>query len=93
MATNNKIKLVNGFGDDTTRDIEFAGLDSDCAVLDPNTLRTRIKALNSDTSAFDAFYISDGGASFTSVVAASIFKITENDINLHVTEGGANNGD
>lgn len=86
MATNNKIKLVNSFGDDTTRDIEFAGLDSDCAVLTPNVLRQRIKDLNSVTSAFEAFYISDGGASFTAVTAATITKITETDINLHTGE-------
>lgn len=86
MATNNKIKIVGTFGDDTTRDIEFSGFDSDCAVLTPNTLRQRVKDLNSDTSAFDAFYISDGGASFTAITAATIYKVTETDINLHVSE-------
>lgn len=86
MATNNKIKIVNSFADDTTRDIEFSGFDSDCAVLTPNTLRQRIKDLNSDTSAFDAFYISDSGASCVGITAASIYKVTETDINLHVGE-------
>jgi hypothetical protein len=86
MANTNKIKIVNGFADETTRDIEFVGFDSDCAVLTPNTLRSRIQNLNSDTSAFNAFYLSDGGQSFTGVVGATITKIKETDINLKVSE-------
>ncbi len=86
MATNNKIKIVNSFADDTTRDIEFSGFDSDCAVLNAATLKARIAAVNSDTSTFDAFYLSDGGQTFTAITGATITKITENEINLNVGE-------
>lgn len=86
MATTNKIKLVNTFADETTRDFELEGFDSDCAVLTPATLKQRIAALNSDTTAFSAFYLSDGGATFDKITGATISKQSETDIPLHTGE-------
>ena len=82
MATTNKIKLTNKFADETTRNIEFAGFDSDAAVLTASTLKTRINNLNTDTTAISPFYLSDDGASFTGITGATIVIDNETEIAL-----------
>lgn len=78
----NKIKLVSSFADETTRSVEFSGFDDGDAVLTPNTLRGRIQDVNSDTSAFASYYLSDDGATFTAITGATIIENSETEIAL-----------
>ena len=82
MATTNKVKLTSMFADETTRNIEFVGFDSDAAVMTASTLKARINNLNTDTGAFAAYYLSDDGASFTGITGATIVIDNETEIAL-----------
>lgn len=82
MATTiGEIKITNSFADDTTRDLKFTGLDPTSAAF--TDAKTRIKAFN--PSAIAGVYLSDGGASYTGITAATLTKITENPYNLNDT--------
>ena len=82
MASSAKIKMQMSFADDTTRDIEISPLDPTSAAV--TNAKTNIKAL--DVADFGGKYISEGGATCTGVAAATVVKVTETDINLHVSE-------
>lgn len=73
------IKLTTGFADETTRDLELGPVDSDTAVAD--TIRARVKAFDPDD--VKNLYVSDGGASCTGIIAASIITTNEREINLN----------
>ena len=79
MASTVKFKIQNQFEDDTTRDLEFGPFAQD--AINSETLRTNIK--NFDVDAIKNYYLSDDGASFTGIAAATITELNERDIPLH----------
>ncbi|MBQ7705054.1 MAG: hypothetical protein IJT73_06490 [Selenomonadaceae bacterium] len=84
MASSATVKLRFGFADDTDRPFELGGFDSDAAVVNATTLKTRVKAL--DPATFAGKFISEGGATCTGITAATISKVTETEINLKASE-------
>lgn len=82
MASTAKIKLQFNYTDDSTRDLEISPLDPTSAAI--LNAKTNIKAF--DTAAVASSFISEGGASCTGIGAATIVKVTENEINLNVSE-------
>lgn len=81
MASTATVKLNFGFADDTDRKFELGGFDSDAAVADADTLREKVKAF--DPATLDGAFISEGGATCTGILAATIVKLSENEINLN----------
>ena len=79
MAKIGSIKLVNQFADDSTRAIELSPIDvtSDAFV----NAKTNIKAINPSTIA--GIYLSEDGASYTGVAAATLVEIETTDFNLN----------
>ena len=82
MATFGEVKITNSFADDTTRDIKFSGIDPTSAAF--TGAKSRIKAF--DPSAIANLYLSDGGASYTGITAATLVEVTETPFNLNATE-------
>lgn len=78
MATGT-IKIVNQFADDTTRAIEFTGIDPESSAF--TQAKSRIKAF--DPSSIANIYLSDGGASYTGITAATLVEVTETNFNLN----------
>lgn len=82
MATSLKLKMA--FADETARDIVFEPFAANAAAI--TNAKANIKALNTNPSAIATLYLSDGGANFTGVSAATITVETENEINLNGDE-------
>lgn len=82
MASTGKIKMVAQFADDTNREIELQPFAPTAAAI--TNAKTNIKAF--DPQSVKNLYISESGASCTGIVAATVTKITETDINLNVSE-------
>lgn len=82
MSANGTIKITNAFADDTTRQIEFSGIDPESAAF--TGAKARIKAF--DPSTIASVYLSDGGASYTGITAATLTEVTERIFNLNDTE-------
>ena len=76
-----EVKLTFNFGDDTTRDLRIGPFDTDAAVVQANTLRTNVKAF--DTQAVKNAFVSETGASCTGISGATIFETSETEINLN----------
>ena len=79
MAKIGSIKLVNQFADDSTRAIELSPIDvtSDAFI----NAKTNIKAI--DPSTIAGIYLSEDGASYTGVAAATLVEIETTDFNLN----------
>lgn len=82
MATTGSIKIVNQFADDSTRNIEFSGLDPNSEAF--TGAKARIKAF--DPTTISGIYLSDSGASYTGIVGATLTQITEREFNLNDVE-------
>ena len=82
MATNGTIKITNSFADDSTRSIEFSGIDPNSAAF--TGAKARIKAF--DPTPIANLYVSDGGASYTGITAATLVETTETEFNLNDAE-------
>ena len=70
------IKLTNTFADETTRDLEMGPFNP--AKLDKEEIRTKVK--NFDASKVAGIYVSESGANFTKISAASIIVTDEREI-------------
>ena len=77
-----KIKLNFGFADDTERPIEIGPFAPTAGAV--TNAKTNIKAF--DPADVAGLYLSDGGASCTGIVGATITKVSETEINLNVSE-------
>lgn len=82
MAAKSYIKLTNSFADDTTRSLEIGPLASDSAAV--TNVKTNINAVNQNLSDIEDLYLSDSGAKFTGITAASVVTSSEREINLNV---------
>lgn len=82
MASSAKIKMQMSFADDTTMDVEISPLDPTSTAI--TNAKTNIKAF--DPASVQGVLISEGGATCTGIAAATVTKVTETDINLHVGE-------
>ena len=82
MAAKSYIKLTNSFADDTTRSLEIGPLASDSAAV--TNVKTNINTVNQNLSDIEDLYLSDGGAKFTGITAASVVTSSEREINLNV---------
>ena len=82
MAKVGSIKLVNQFADDSTRAVELGPIDvtSDAFV----NAKANIKAI--DPSTIASVYLSDNGASYTGVAAATLVEIETTEYNLNAVE-------
>lgn len=78
MATGT-IKITNAFADDTTRSIEFSGIDPESAAF--TGAKARIKAF--DPSSIANLYLSENGASYTAITAATLVEVEERIFNLN----------
>ena len=78
VVTKTKVKLTNQFADDSTVSIEFPNVDSGLTV---EQLRTNVKAI--DAAAISDTYVSDAGAAFTNVKAATYTTVADEEINLN----------
>ena len=83
MAGKAIIELTNSFADETTRKLELGPFDTDAAVAHSMALKANVAAVNSDVSVIASTYLSEGGASFTGITAASITITNEREINLN----------
>ena len=81
MAAQTEIKLTFNFEDETTRDIKLGPFDTDAAVVSANTLRTNVKAF--DTQAVKNAFVSETGASCMGIGGATIYQVSETEINLN----------
>lgn len=81
MVKTAELKIKNGFADDSARDLKFP-LNPDTVNIE--TIRANAKAFNPAPIA--NIYISEGGASCTGIVGATLFETEENEINLNVSE-------
>lgn len=79
MAKIGSIKLVNQFADDSTRAIELGPIDVTSASF--INAKTNIKAI--DPSAIASIYLSEEGASYTGVAAATLTEIETTEFNLN----------
>lgn len=80
--TTGEIKITNSFADDTTRDVKFTGLDPNSDAF--KNAKTNIKAFS--PAAIATAYLSDGGASYTGITAATLTEITRDPFNLNDSE-------
>lgn len=77
------IELTNTFADETTRKLEIGPFDTDAGVAHSLALKANIASVNSDAAVIGATYLSNGGASFVSISAATITVTDEREINLN----------
>ena len=82
MAAKSYIKLTNSFADDTTRSLEIGPLASDSAAV--TNVKTNINTVNQNLSDIEDLYLSESGAKFTGITAASVVTSSEREINLNV---------
>ena len=80
MAKTVKLKIKNAFADDTDRNLEFP-INPETGI---ETVRTNVKAF--DPADVAGIYISEGSATCTGIVAATVLETEESEINLNVTE-------
>ena len=82
MASTGKIKVNFGFGDETARQVEIGPFAVDAAAI--TNAKANIKAF--DPATVQGLYLSDGGATCTGVVSATVVTTEDTEINLNVTE-------
>lgn len=81
MATS-ELKLKFGYEDETTRDIKIGPFATDAAAI--SGAKANIMAFNAnDVGSVAGLLLSDGGASCTGIVAASIVTVNKTEINLN----------
>lgn len=82
MAAVTTLKLTYGFADETKRDVKIEPFDPE--TFNKETVRANIINFNtSDTSTIASLFLSDGGASCTGILTATIDTVEKTQINLN----------
>lgn len=74
MDSTLSLQLTLAFGDSTSRNFKFTGIDQ----ITPATLRNRIKAINANVPAnFANTFVSDTGAQCVMISSATVINVEE----------------
>lgn len=75
-----QIKIENSFADNTKRKMTIGNFADNSAAVNPTTVKSNIRNINSNTSDIANLYLSEGGASFTGITYAEIYIETQTEI-------------